>query len=315
MARANFSLVRRGFDPVEVQGFARAVSAEIIRLQAQVDDLSAALRAAETKTSERVTEAMAAGYLGEETSRMLQTARETADALERQARERATRLTDETEEESYRVATEAKAAADQQRAEADQYAKAKRLEADQYSQTTRRQADEYAAQRDKSSKAEAEDCRRQAVMEAERLVREAMDHRANLLKELARRRDLACNQVRAVLNGRDLVVEALEQVRLAAGEIIDDIEELSASPADFVSLDPSIEGPGLGVDRAASLAVRRARQAQAASVPEATALGLPVAPTAVAVPAVQAVPAAGNSAAKGAAGAGGKRVFDHAADG
>ena len=182
VARANFSLVRRGFDPVEVQGFARAVSAEIIRLQAQVDDLSAALRAAELKTSERVTEAMAAGYLGEETSRMLQTARETADSLERQAKDRADRLTCDTEEEAHRVATEAKAAAEQQRAEADQYAKARRLEAEQYSQATRRQADEYAAQRDKSSKAEAEDCRRQAVMEAERLVREAMDHRGNLLR-------------------------------------------------------------------------------------------------------------------------------------
>jgi cell division septum initiation protein DivIVA len=303
VARANFSLVRRGFDPVEVQGFARAVSAEIIRLQAQVDDLSAALRAAELKTSERVTEAMAAGYLGEETSRMLQTARETADSLERQAKDRADRLTRDTEDEAHRVATEAKAAAEQQRAEADQYAKARRLEAEQYSQATRRQADEYAAQRDKSSKAEAEDCRRQAVMEAERLVREAMDHRGNLLRELARRRDLACNQVRAVLNGRDLVAEALEQVRLAASEIIDDIEELSASPADFVSLDPSIEGSGLGVDRAASLAVRRARQVQAASAPEGAALELPVATAPMPAKAVAASSASAT-----------KQVFDQAAE-
>ena len=73
VARANFQIVRRGFDPVEVQGFARSVSAEIIRLQSQVDDLSKALRTAEGKSSERITEAMAAGYLGEETSRMLQT--------------------------------------------------------------------------------------------------------------------------------------------------------------------------------------------------------------------------------------------------
>ena len=301
VARANFSIVRRGFDPNEVQGFARGVSAEIIRLQAQVDDLTAALRASELKASERVTEAMAAGYLGEETSRMLETARETADSLERQPRERAERLTRDTEDAAHQMATEAKQAADQQRAEADQYAKAKRLEAEQYSQATRRQADEYAAQRDESSKAEAETCRRQSVMEAERLVREAMDHRGNLLRELARRRDLACNQVRAVLNGRDLVVEALTQVRLAAAEIIDDIEELSASPADFVSLDPDIEGPGLGVDRAASLAVRRARHVQTTAVPEAVALELPVA-------AVAAAPSGGSAKETSV------RVFDHAVE-
>ena len=305
VARANFSIVRRGFDPNEVQGFARGVSAEIIRLQAHVDELTAALRASEAKASERVTEAMAAGYLGEQTSRMLETARETADSLERQARDRAERLTRDTEDAAYNMAAEAKQASDQQRAEADQYAKAKRLEAEQYSQATRRQADEYAAQRDESSKAEAESCRRQAVMEAERLVREAMDHRGNLLRELARRRDLACNQVRAVLNGRDLVVEALAQVRLAAAEIIDDIEELSASPADFVSLDPAIEGPGLGVDRAASLAVRRARQAQSSAGPEAIALELPVA-------AVGAAPSGGSTSSSGKETS--VRVFDHAVE-
>jgi cell division septum initiation protein DivIVA len=313
VARANFALVRRGFDPVEVQGFARAVSGELIRMQAQIDDLTNALRAAETKASERVTEAMAAGYLGEETSRMLQTARETADSLERQARERAENLRHDTEDEAHRVAAESKGAAERTRHEAEQYSKSRRVEADQYALATRRQADEYAAQRDEASKAEADSCRRQATMEAERLVREAMDHRANLLKELARRRDLACAQVRSVLEGRDLVVQALDQVRIAASEIIGDIDELTASPADFVSLDPAIEGPGLGVDRAASLAVRRARQTQAATVAEPIALELPAttatpATSSSAAPAVKAVTATTSKA-------GSKRpVFDQMAE-
>ena len=93
-------------------------------------------------------------------------------------------------------------------------------------------------------------------------------------------------------------------MRLAASEIIDDIDELSASPADFVSLDPSIEGPGLGVDRAASLAVRRARQAQAASAPEGAALELPVTTTPMPAKAVAALRAPSSPL----------RVFDQAAD-
>jgi cell division septum initiation protein DivIVA len=259
VARATFSIVRKGgFDPVEVQGFARSVSAEIIRLQAQVDDLSRALRAAEAKASERVTEAMAAGYLGEETSRMLQASREAAESLRIQAEERAARLTVDTEDETQRMLAEAKAASDGLRQEADHYARGRRNEADAYAETTRRHADEYAAQRDTASRADAEALRRQAVAEAERLVREALDHKAAILRELVRRRDLACAQVRSILDGRDLVVEALDQVRLAAAEIVGGIQELSASPADFVSLDPSIEGPG--VDRGAALAVRRVRQ-------------------------------------------------------
>ncbi len=274
VARANFQIVRRGFDPVEVQGFARSVSAEIIRLQAHVDELSKALRASEAKASERITEAMAAGYLGEETSRMLHAAREAADSLQHQAQERAERLTMETEDEALRVATEAKVASETLRHEADQYARARKVEADQYAAATRRQADEYAAQRDAAARADAEACRRQAVAEAERLIREAMDHRSNMLRELARRRDLACAQVQAVLDGRDMVVDALDQVRLAAAEIIDGIEELSASPSDFVSLDPAIEGPG--IDRAAAVNVRRARVAHAAEGVDARTRELPV---------------------------------------
>jgi hypothetical protein len=40
VARANFPIVRRGFDPVEVQAFARAVGNEIARLQGLADEYS-----------------------------------------------------------------------------------------------------------------------------------------------------------------------------------------------------------------------------------------------------------------------------------
>jgi hypothetical protein len=186
-------------------------------------------------------------------------------------------LTADTEAEARRLASEAKAAADKLRQDAENYARGRRSEADQYSEATRRQADDYATQHDAAARADADACRRQAVAEAEHLVREAMDHRTNILRELARRRDLACAQVRAVLDGRDLVVGALDQVRLVASEVIEGIDELSASPSDMVSLDPAIEGPG--ADRGAALTVRRGRQA--AVVESADGRELNAAPAAV----------------------------------
>jgi hypothetical protein len=47
----------------------------------------------------------------------------------------------------------------------------------------------------------------------------------------------------------------LEQVRLASIELIDGLEEITVAPADFVSLDPDLDG--LVMDRGAALAVRR----------------------------------------------------------
>ena len=273
VARANFSIVRRGFDPIEVQGFARSVSAEIIRLQNQIDDLNAARRDAEIKLSERITEAAVAGYLGQETARMLQAARETSDSLMAQATERSERLQADARAEAERLLTETKATASRLRADAEQYARTKRAEvdryseatraeADRYSQATRAEADEYATRTSETARADGDASRRQAAVEAERVVREAMDQRAGMLREMARRRDLAAAQVRAMLSGRDVIVDSLEQVRLASIELIDGLEEISVAPADFVSLDPDIDG--LVMDRGAALAVRRGGSSSAA---------------------------------------------------
>ena len=277
VARANFSIVRRGFDPIEVQGFARSVSAEIIRLQNQIDDLNTARRDAEIKLSERITEAAVAGYLGQETARMLQAARETSDSLMAQATERSERLLADARAEAERLLTDTKATASRLRTDAEQYARTKRAEVDRYSEATRAEADATAKPRtprptttppasSETARADGDASRRQAAVEAERVVREAMDQRAGMLRELARRRDLAAAQVRAMLSGRDVIVDSLEQVRLASIELIDGLEEITVAPADFVSLDPDVDG--LVMDRGAALAVRRGGSSPAPDRPE-----------------------------------------------
>ena len=69
-----------------------------------------------------------------------------------------------------------------------------------------------------------------------------MDHRTTLLRELVRRRDLASAQIRSLMAGRDLVVEALGQVGALVAGVTEGLQEIGTTPADFVQLDPDVEG-------------------------------------------------------------------------
>jgi cell division septum initiation protein DivIVA len=299
VARANFPLVRRGYDPVEVQGFARAVAAEIDRLQERCNELEAALKQAEAKASERLTEATVAGFLGEEAARMLEASRRAADIALRQAEATSERTVAEADEYAQKTIADADAHADQARrdtrldgervrqdadqyslrirrdadaygattraeaaeyastvhAAADEYAQTTREEADAYSEVSRREANGYATSTRGQADADADATHQQALVDAERLVQEAMEHRAVVLRELTRRRDLASAQIRSLLAGRDLVVEALGQVGALVAGVSDGLHEIGTEPADFVQLDPGIEG--VTQEHGAAMAVTR----------------------------------------------------------
>jgi cell division septum initiation protein DivIVA len=240
VARANFPIVRRGFDPVEVQAFARAVGNEIARLQGLNTEYADRVNDAESRASARVDETTVAEFLGEESSRLLMVARDTANEVRARAEEYA----------NVTVRT------------ADNYAKTKTAEADTYAAKTTRDADEEAARTRREARSDAEKTRADAQREAERLIAETMAHRAQLLSDLTRRRDKALEQLRRLLAGRDTVVAALDQVRLTAAGLTGDLEEIVATPSSFVSLDPAIEGPGEVQDEAASLTVGRDRRAR-----------------------------------------------------
>jgi cell division septum initiation protein DivIVA len=297
VARANFPLVRRGYDPIEVQGFARSVAAEIDRLQERCTELENALKLAEAKASERMTEATVAGFLGEEAARMLEASRSAADValrhaeataertvsdadeysatttaeadahaerVRRETRLEVERLRQEADQYSLRTRRDADAYAATTRQEADDYSATARQEADEYSATARQEADDYSAvQRDEAESystavrreaevyagatreradADAAATHQQALVDAERLVQEAMEHRAVILRELTRRRDLASAQIRSLMAGRDLVVEALGQVGALVAGVSEGLQEIGTEPADFVQLDPGIEG-------------------------------------------------------------------------
>jgi cell division septum initiation protein DivIVA len=210
---ANFQLVRRGYDPVEVQSFARSVAAEIERLQEDNLSLKRALADAEARAAAKVDEATVAQFLGQESSRLLVAARDTAADLVKKAEDTSEQLRQEATDDAARM-----------RAEASSDAAATRA----------------AARED-----------------ARQLRAETMEHRRLTLVELTRRRDIACAQIGELLRGREILIEALSNVGNISGRLVGDLDSISADPASFVNLDPSVEGPGNVFDQDAVLRVTK----------------------------------------------------------
>jgi cell division septum initiation protein DivIVA len=238
VARANFPIVRRGFDPVEVQAFARAIGTEIARLQALNAEYGERMAEAESRANAKVDETTVAEFLGEESSRLLLVARDTANEVRVRA-------------EDYANVTVRGA---------DTYAKNRTAEADAYHLKVTREADQDAARTRREARDDADRARAEAKRDAEQLIAETMAHRAQLLTDLTARRDKGLEQLRALLAGRNMLVEAIDQVRLTASGLVGDLQDISTAPASFVSLDASIEGPGDVLDEGASVAVSRERR-------------------------------------------------------
>ncbi len=107
VANASFQLVRKGFDPFEVQAFARAAGAELERLKGDNERLRSALADAEGRIATGLDEDTIASYLGEETTRLLAAARETSQAIVHRADVKAKETLDTANEEALRVRSEA----------------------------------------------------------------------------------------------------------------------------------------------------------------------------------------------------------------
>ncbi len=107
VAHAEFQVVRRGYDPVEVQAFARAVSAELQRLAAENHELRDKNAALEARANAGMDEGSIAQYLGEETTRLLSAARDTAAGVVNRAEEKARTAIENATEDSKRMRSEA----------------------------------------------------------------------------------------------------------------------------------------------------------------------------------------------------------------
>ena len=192
---AQFTVTRRGFDTEEVRDFLRSVSAELGRLQERERFLESELRAMQTRGMSGpgvLDEETVTALLGEETARVLTVAREAAAQMRVRAAEAAERLVREANADAIRV-----------REDAD-------------IETSRRRSDA-------ASDVEAE--LELAKQQGREMVNEAREYREKVLSELARRRELARQQIEQLIHSRDRLVNAFDRARLAANDVVGDLAE------------------------------------------------------------------------------------------
>ncbi|HNJ97197.1 MAG TPA: DivIVA domain-containing protein, partial [Ilumatobacteraceae bacterium] len=197
VAAANFTMARRGFDPDEVHEFLRMVAAELARLQERERFLERELRSSQHTLSPQalsVDEDVVTRMLGEEAARILTTSREAAAQIKSRAEEGAARMLREATDEAQRV---------------------------------REEADIEAARRRQDSASDAEAELQMAKQQGREMVNEARAYRERVLGELARRRELARQQIESLVHGRDRLLQAFERARVAAVEVMAELTPLT----------------------------------------------------------------------------------------
>lgn len=198
----SFRVVRRGFDPDEVRS----------RLQQLLDEIDQSRereRALEREFANASRPNVAVDQLdrevlvrlvGEETERLLGEARDEAGRIRARAEDEAVQLVAAAYDEAARVRESVQ----------EEVTYLQRVTAEQVET-------ELASARGRGLE----------------MVTEAREYREKVLSDLAQRRDLAREQIRALIDGRDHLLRAFEVARLAAVDIIVELEQ--AAPSD----DPS----------------------------------------------------------------------------
>jgi DivIVA domain-containing protein len=207
VAEAGFSTSRRGFSQDEVRAFLTSVAAELGRLQERERQLEAQLRAAETEAppTTELDEDTVAALLGEETLRVLQTARESASQIKIRAEEAAAKMLQDADDLVNRLRQDAEV--------------------------------EVARKRhDASSDAEAEVAL--AKQQGREMVNEARAYRERVLADLERRTKLARQQIEDLVNGRDRLLQVFERARLVAVDVTSELQSIDG-PAEFVNMAPT----------------------------------------------------------------------------
>ena len=208
IADAAFGTGRRGFDQGEVRDFLRMVAAELGRLQERERFLERELRTAQASpdlASVELDDQALTRLLGEETARVLTTAREAAVEIRQKAEESAAQLLTEASDEATRMREEAETEASRRRTDA-------------------------------AADAEAELA--MAKQQGREMVNEARAYRERVLSELARRRELAREQIEQLLHGRDRLMQSFERARLVAVDVVAELQPLG-EPDEYVNLSPT----------------------------------------------------------------------------
>jgi cell division septum initiation protein DivIVA len=208
VASASFPTSRKGFEQADVREFLRMVAAELARLQERERFLERELRTSQRSTSPSsiaLDEELVTKMLGEEAARILSTAREAGTQIKIRAEEAVSRLLREATDEAQRL---------------------------------REEAEIEAARKRQDATADAESELEMAKQQGREMVNEARAYRERVLNELARRRELARQQIEQLVHGRDRLLQAFERSRLVAVDVMAELTPLG-EPNEYVDLSPT----------------------------------------------------------------------------
>ncbi|MFZ4720746.1 MAG: DivIVA domain-containing protein, partial [Ilumatobacteraceae bacterium] len=234
VSTATFATSRKGFDQADVRDFLRMVAAELARLQEREKFLERELRNAQrgtTNAAVALDEEVVTRMLGEEAARILSTAREAASQIKMKAEDHAARMLREATDEAQRL---------------------------------REEAEVEAARRRHDAAADAEAELQMAKQQGRDMVNEARAYRERVLNELARRREMARQQIEQLVHGRDRLLQAFERARLAAVDVMAEMTPLS-EPNEYVNLSPTTGPVPLMVPADELRAAKRAQLEAAAA--------------------------------------------------
>ena len=183
-----------------------AVAAEMGRLQEHERQLEAELHdAREVEPPSELDDETVANLLGEETLRVLQTARESASQIKIRAEDTAARILREANDEANRL---------------------------------RQDADVEAARRRQDAASDAEAEVALAKQQGREMVNEARAYRERVLADLERRTTLARQQIEELIHGRDRLLQVFERARLVAVDVTSELKAID-SPDELVNLTPT----------------------------------------------------------------------------
>lgn len=226
----------RGLSEASVRAFLRRVADEYDALRTRQDELFAELEALEAHLSAQPEPTVPheddlLTAVGEETARVLRSAKDSAEQIRRNAEEKATELLREAHEEARALRGEAEEAAasrtrEMEEAAAEMLREAERLARDLQEGAEARVA-EFEARAEADAKSEVESARRRS----REMVAEAEVARDRTLGELARRREALDAQIDMLRAGRDRLIEAYRVVKVTLDQATESLRMVDARPA------------------------------------------------------------------------------------
>ncbi len=222
VASRSFAKGVRGFSETEVRAFLKRVSEELAIARGREAELESAIDALEeqVRTPRPLSEQELLDALGQETARLLRSAREASDDIRKKAEDRAAQLVEEAASASERTRAEAAELLASRAEEAE--AKAADLVATSEARATSTLDD---------AKADAEALVESARLQGREMLDEAKSARERVLGDLVRRRALLNAQIEALRGGRDRLLDAYRTVKrtfLDATEALAQVEARAA---------------------------------------------------------------------------------------